>query len=717
MNFRQLFHLVYRHRWLLLVIVTLSTVATYIGARMKGVVYEASATLMPQEQAMQAVDQGGITGDPQGSQSNAQTRRARADSLVALAMSPKVLGPVLARMQAAGHNVGVLTPFDLQRLVKVNAVTPEVLRVSAQASTPEVAGELANAVASTFVQFYGDLSTNTVNESLKLLNEQEKKAAKEVEQARMAVQKYKAMHRISALNDQLSGVLNRLNAVRQAREGTSAELAELNARLKQVQAQLAKTPAMIRVVEKSNDSPTAQQLRNQIGDLERDLALARGSYTELHPRVQELKAKLSSAQRRLRQEAGRMIEHVRMVANNDYAALQATRRELSQERDGRVAKLTDYRKSVGQLEGEMETYSGADVQLAALMQRYSIAEQRFTTLTLRLRQAEQTADQIRNASAINLVDTSGPMNPPVDISVGKVRKLTAAAFVLSLAMVIFILAAWDYLDRRVRTTSDTEALVELPVAGIIPRALPRAASTPLPQLTALMPVSPEGEAYRFLSLHLLLSRDDNPVRVLMMATAKPGQGATTTLSNLAATLAQGNRRVILVDADLRRPALHKVFETSNEVGLTSVLAEGLPVERALQSTAVPNLALLTAGPANDNPWSLLRSTAMEGLVRRLRSMADFVLIDTPSAAAFADAFNVAPLVDGAFMVVRSCHTPTGIEMKIKEMFEQAGVKVFGAILNDVPMNNVDSCRYHTQYYGKKRALGDGATPALPAART
>lgn len=717
MNFERLFHLVCRHKWLLLVIVTLSTTATYLGARMKGVIYQATATLMPQEQAMQAVDQGGLDTGQDRERSSLQTRRARADSLVALAMSPRVLGPVIARLQAAGYDLGPLTPVDLQRMVTVAAVTPEVLRVSAQATTPEVAGELANAVASTFVQFYGDLSTNTVNESLKLLNEEEKKAAKEVERARIAVQKYKATHRISALNDQLSGVLNRLNAVRQAREGTSAQLAELDARLKQVQAQLAKTPATIRVVEKSNDSPTSQQLRAQIGELERDLALARGSYTELHPRVQELKAKLSAAQRRLRQEAGRLIEHVRLVANSDHAALQAKRRELSQERDGLIAKLTDYRKSVGQLEGEMETYSGADVQLAALMQRYSIAEQRFTNLTLRLRQAEQNADQIRNASAINLVDTSGPMNPPVDISVSKVWKLTIAAFVLSLTLVIFILAAWDYLDRRVRTTSDTEALVELPVAGIIPRSLPRAASTPLPQLTALMPVSPEGEAYRFLSLHLLLSRDDNPVRVLMMATAKPGQGATMAISNLAATLAQGNRRVILVDADLRRPMLHTVFETSNEVGLTSVLAEGLPVERALQSTAVPNLALLTAGPAHDNPWSLLRSTSMEGLVRRLRSMADFVLIDTPSAAAFADAFNVAPLVDGAFMVIRDRHTPTGIETKIKQMFEEAGVKVFGAILNDVPLNNVDSCRYHNQYYGKKsRALGDGAIPALPAAR-
>jgi capsular exopolysaccharide synthesis family protein len=364
----------------------------------------------------------------------------------------------------------------------------------------------------------------------------------------------------------------------------------------------------------------------------------------------------------------------------------------------------------------MQTYSGADVQLAAFMQRYSVAEQRFSGLTLRLSQAQASADQIRSQSAIAIVDTAGPMNPPVDISKNSVKKLTGAAFILSLMMTLFILAAWDYLDRRVRTSVDTEALVELPVAGIIPRSLPRAATTPLPRLAALMPVSPEGEAYRFLSLHLLLSRDDNPVRVLMMATPKPGQGATTTISNLAATLAQGNRRVILVDADLRRPSLHTIFEVPNEVGLTSVLAEGLPVERALQSTPVPNLAILTAGPMNDNPWSLLRSTAMEGLVRRLRQMADFVLIDTPSAAAFADAFNVAPLVDGAFMVIRDRHTPTGVEMKIKQMFEEAGVKVFGAVLNDVPLNNVDSCRYHSQYYGKK-ALAQAATPALPAARS
>jgi capsular exopolysaccharide synthesis family protein len=316
------------------------------------------------------------------------------------------------------------------------------------------------------------------------------------------------------------------------------------------------------------------------------------------------------------------------------------------------------------------------------------------------------------------VDTTGPMNPPVDVSKGKIVKLTAVAGILSLIMSVFILAAWDYTDRRVRTSADAEALVELPVAGIVPRSLPRAASAPLPRLAALIPSSPETEAYRFLSLPLLISRGENPVRVLMMATAKPGQGATTTISNLAATLAQGNRRVILVDADLRHPGLHKVFELPNEVGLTTVLAEGLPVERALQSTVLPNLALLSSGPDVENPWALLRSMAMEGLVRRLRQMADFVLIDTPCAAAFADAFNVAPLVDGVFMVLRSRHQPTGIEMKIKQMFEDSGAKVFGAVLNDVPMSSVESCRYYNQYYGADARVDRASkAPALPAGRS
>lgn len=716
MDFIRLIRLVLRYKWLIMAVVVVATTGTWFGVRLKGAAFQASATLMPQQQALQTLD--GVAalstslGERQMGGSTAQVRQSRLESLVALMVSPRVLGQLIAKLDIP------LTPNDLQRMFNVEQVTSEVIRVSATAPTPELAGDLVNGLASTFVQFYGDLSTNAIAESTKLLQEQETLALREVEQCKTTLQKYKASRRISALDQQSNGTLARLNAVRQAREGTTAQLAELEAQLQETEAQLALTPSITRVVEKSNDSPALQQLRNEVGTLEKDLALERGTRTESHPRVFELKSKLASAKSLLQREEGRMIERVRQAPNPEHATLSQRRGDLRAQRHGLAAKVISLGKSLIGLDREMNAYAGADVQISNLMQRYTAAEQRYAAVVGRLRQAEANADSIRRSSAIAIVDTAGPLNPPIDVSRGTAIKLTIAAFSLSLALCVFVLAAWDYLDRRIQTSSDAETLVELPVAAIIPRALPRAASTPLRQLASLMPSSPEGEAYRFLGLHLLLSRTDNPIRVLMMGTAKPGQGATTTITNLAATLSQGNRRVVLVDADLRRPSLHDYFQLPNEVGLTDVLKGEVPLSQALQRTLLPNLLLLAGGPMVDNPWALLRSPEMEALVADLREMADFVLIDTPSAAAFADAFSIAPLADGLFMVIRSRHQPTGLEIKIKRMFEEAGAKVLGAVLNDVPMQNVDSARYHAHYYGPPGKDGLGTRgrnqPALPA---
>jgi capsular exopolysaccharide synthesis family protein len=719
MDFIRLFRLVLRHKWLILAVVTVATTATWFGVRLKGAAYLATATLMPQQQALQTLD--GVAalssslGEREMERANVQVRKSRIESLLALMMSPRVLGQLIAKLNLSA------TPAELSRYIQVDQVTQEVLRIHATAPTPEMATDLANGLASTFVQFYGDLSTTAIAESTKLLHEREVQARKEVEVAKSAVQQYKAKRGISSLNDQLNGTLARLNAVRQAREGTSAQLAEVSAQLRATEAQLARTPQMVRVVEKSNDSTALQQLQNEVAGIEKDLALERGTRTESHPRVLELKGKLASARALLRREEGRLVEKIRYAANGEYAALWQRRGDLRTQRDGLTAKVASLGKSMAALDVEMASYAGADVQLGNLVHRYNTAEQRYSDVLNRLRQAEANADSIRRSSAIAIVDTAGPLNPPTDVSLGTAKKLTLAAFGLSLALCVFFLASWSYLDRTIRTSADTEALVELPVAAIIPRALPRADSIPMRQLAALMPASPEGEAYRFLGLQLLLSRPENPLRVIMLGTAKPGQGATTTIANLAATLAQGNRRVVLVDADLRRPSLHDYFSVPNEVGLTSVLTESAPLREALQQTLLPNLRVLSGGPMVENPWALLRSPAMERMVRDLREEADFVLIDTPSAAAFADAFNVAPLVDGVFMVVRSRYQPTGLELKIKRMFEEAGARVLGAVLNDVPMQNVESCRYHAHYYGPPGQASRGSSgrgmrgrTALPA---
>ncbi|MCL6650066.1 MAG: hypothetical protein K6U89_17260 [Chloroflexi bacterium] len=245
MDFVRLIQLVLRHKWLILAVVSVATTATWFGVRFRGAAYQATATLMPQEQALQTLDGVASLSNSLGAQDmrniSLQMRKSRMESLIALMMSPRVLGLLIERLGIQA------TPADLERLIQVKQVTSEVIRIQATAPTPEMAADLANGLASTFVQFYGDLSTTAVSESTKLLNEREAQARKELEACKTAVEKYKASRQISSLSEQLSGTLNRLNAVRQAREGTSAQLAELEAQLREVEAQLARTPEVVRV--------------------------------------------------------------------------------------------------------------------------------------------------------------------------------------------------------------------------------------------------------------------------------------------------------------------------------------------------------------------------------------------------------------------------------------------------------------------------------------
>jgi len=184
----------------------------------------------------------------------------------------------------------------------------------------------------------------------------------------------------------------------------------------------------------------------------------------------------------------------------------------------------------------------------------------------------------------------------------------------------------------------------------------------------------------------------------MVATAKPGQGGTTTICNLAITIAQAGRRVILVDADLRRPSLHRIFETPNEEGLSTLLQDGTPIASALQKTEIENLVLLPAGPPPENPWKLLRSARMRDLIETLKENADYVFFDAPSAMVFADAVVLASLLDGVILVIRASQSPRGGELQIRNLLNKAGARVLGIVLNDAPADTVDSYNYHAHYY-------------------
>jgi non-specific protein-tyrosine kinase len=218
-------------------------------------------------------------------------------------------------------------------------------------------------------------------------------------------------------------------------------------------------------------------------------------------------------------------------------------------------------------------------------------------------------------------------------------------------------------------------------------------------VTVSMPRSPISEAYRTLRTNLEFSSLDKPIRTMVVTSPGPDEGKSTTLANLAVTLAQGERTVILVDCDLRRPTQHEIFDLQNGVGLTTMIVEDEAMtEPPLQETVVPGLWLLPSGPLPPNPSELLGSRRMGEIIAVLTKRADMVLFDAPPIIAVTDAAVLSSKVDGVLMVINAGGTKRDHAQKAKALLDKVNAHLVGAVLNNVKMD-ASLHRYYAEQKG------------------
>jgi non-specific protein-tyrosine kinase len=212
-------------------------------------------------------------------------------------------------------------------------------------------------------------------------------------------------------------------------------------------------------------------------------------------------------------------------------------------------------------------------------------------------------------------------------------------------------------------------------------SLPQGASSGA--LTMLAdPHSPTAEAYRSLAANLQFADADRQLQIIGVTSAAAGEGKSTTVANLAVALAEGGRRVIVIDADLRRPTLHTLFGVDRQVGLTNVLLSE-PTELPLLDTPAPGVRLLASGPSATNPHEALASRRFEQVLALARAQADFVLVDTAPAGALADAAVVAPRLEGMLLVVCAGRTKRDLARRAREQLERVNANILGVVLTDV----------------------------------
>jgi succinoglycan biosynthesis transport protein ExoP len=289
----------------------------------------------------------------------------------------------------------------------------------------------------------------------------------------------------------------------------------------------------------------------------------------------------------------------------------------------------------------------------------------------------------------------------------------------------------EALDMTVRTPDQAEAVSALPTIGVIPvqpgldaigrrsgsrllKGAPLGNARPCSLIAYLEPKSEIAEAYRALRTSVLLSSAGQQPHTILITSALPQDGKTMTSVNTAIVLAQQGKRVLLIDADLRRPNIHKVFGIRPEFGLTNVLTGGATVEEALQPTVQPNLFLMPSGPLPPHPSELLGSVRMQQLIRQWRTEYDHVIIDSPPALSVTDAVLISVQVDIVILVIRSGQTTTHALRRTRDLLMNVKANVMGIVLNAVDLTSPDYYYYYYSgnKYGKYGYYSDKNAPQL-----
>jgi non-specific protein-tyrosine kinase len=333
-------------------------------------------------------------------------------------------------------------------------------------------------------------------------------------------------------------------------------------------------------------------------------------------------------------------------------------------------------------------------QIAELQSRSRLTpDQQGQLGTLQTKQAADSAaystlvrnyDEIRTnqVSRVGTVTQVEPAIPPTKPIYPQVLLSALTAMAVGVLAGVGLALLLNYLDNTLKSEEDVRSALDLPTLGVIPFS--EGVGLPSSELIALTaPMSPIVEAYRGIRTNLLFAAVDEAIRTLVITSSLPEEGKSRTAANLAVVVAQAGRRVILVDADFRRPKLHELFGRIDTRGVTNLLiGEGLPAD-LLCSTDVPNLRLVYTGPLPLNPSEIMGSRRMHQLVEYLRESSDLVVFDTPPLNAVTDPAILASRVDGTLLVVHAGRTSRTMVRQAADSLRKVGARIVGVVLNKV----------------------------------
>jgi capsular exopolysaccharide synthesis family protein len=582
----------------------------------------------------------------------------------------------------------------------------QIIRVSFEHTDPRLAAAVVNATTRIFIARSFERKTARFADTSGWLDRSTRELKAKVEQAQQALDNYTRAHGIYSTDGKENLTADKLTKLH-----TDATKAEMDRMLKESLYEEVKQGRVMQLPEAFSD-PRIGVLRAELGKLQVEAAELSVKYGPENPRVAEVEQKIKTYQQQIAENQKTLEEKLRA----DFERAQRDERAIKKALERAKIEAVEQNQSASQygaLKADVET-------LTAL----------YTEFLQKTKQADlQLVEQHNNLRVIEPADI--PTSP-----IGPMRLRTILiGFLVSLTMAVGLALFLEYLDNTVKSVEDVARVAQLPTLAVIPaintvtaraldsksrkngsrrnesQSLSLAASAhsnpaKLSRLVALDQLSSVVEAYRMLRTSVLLSAAGNPPKTILFTSGQPGEGKTTTAINTAISLAQLGSSVLLIDADLRRPTVHRVFKMNQPMGLSTYLSRQVEIEPLIQRLWTPHLSVLPCGPIPPNPAELISSERMKELLRTLSDRFDHILIDSPPLINVTDPVILSTMVDGVILVIQAGRSTRDVLRRARQELGSVGAKIFGVVLNnlDIKREGYDSylATYGNYGYGDAR---------------
>ncbi len=550
-----------------------------------------------------------------------------------------------------------IEPVRNSRLVDIVYTSPD----------PAFAARAANGLAKAYINQSMEYRFSESKDTADWLSQQLAEQRKALESSEAALQAYRERNGAVSVADSASNiVVQRLSDLNGALTKAKTERINKEALYNQLKAaeasgKLDTFPAVL-----SNDY--VQKLRGDFADLQRQQAQLAERYGERHVEMIKIRAAVESADAKLKVELGKVVESVR----NQYQAA------LSEEQSLQSALNSQKSEALSQ--------NRTGIEFGVLQRDVESNKQIYESLMQRTKETGISGE--RKSTNIRVIDEAevpkGPISPNVQRSA---LMSLVAGLTLSIGLVFFI----DYLDSRLKTPQDLKNYLGVPFLGLIP-VVPRSKGAGNPLLTDIDAPS-FSEAFKTVRTNILFSSAEEGLRTIVITSAGPGEGKSICSANIAIALAQTGLRVLLVDADMRRPRVHEIFEAAEEPGLSNLLTGNAKASEVIQKSRVAGLWLMSAGHIPPNPAELLSSPRFVDFLGALEDHFDWVVLDTPPVLVVADSLVVANKATGVVFVVGADQTTRNAARNAVDQLQSANATVIGSVLNKADVHR------HSHYYG------------------